>query len=399
MIRDSKQTEPDKPWYLWFCPGANHAPHHCPEDYIAKYKGVFDDGYEAYREWVLPRMIERGILPEGTELTPLNPMTDGTFNPTDIVRPWDALNDAEKAMFCRMAEVYAGFSEYTDAQVGRIVDYLEESGQLDNTIIFYCADNGASGEGSPNGSVNEGKIFGGYPDDLEQNLTMVDQLGSPNTYNHYPTGWATAFSTPYRMFKRYVYQGGVCDPLVIHWPAGISAKGEVRHQYHHSTDIVPTIYDVCGVTMPDVYAGATQNPLSGVSMRSTFDDADAPTTKRTQYYEMLGNRGIWHDGWKAVTEHGPMAGSSGFAGDTLAAVPHRRRPRRGPRPRRRRAREAGGAQGAVVRGSQGELRPAAQRPADHWQPEGFRDVRRDGVPRAGPSERSVHVLPGHQRDP
>jgi arylsulfatase len=316
MIRDSKQTEPDKPWYLWFCPGANHAPHHCPEDYIAKYKGVFDDGYEAYREWVLPRMIERGILPAGTELTPINPMTDGTFNPTDVVRPWDSLNDAEKAMFCRMAEVYAGFSEYTDAQVGRIVDYLEESGQLDNTIIFYCADNGASGEGSPNGSVNEGKIFGGYPDDLEQNLTMVDQLGSPNTYNHYPTGWATAFSTPYRMFKRYVYQGGVCDPLVIHWPAGITARGEVRHQYHHSTDIVPTIYDVCGVTMPEVYAGATQNPLSGVSMRSSFDEADAPTTKHTQYYEMLGNRGIWHDGWKAVTEHGPMAGTRGFDHDT-----------------------------------------------------------------------------------
>ncbi len=274
MIRDSKQTEPDKPWYLWFCPGANHAPHHAPEEYIAKYKGAFDDGYEAYREWVLPRMIERGILPAGTELTPLNPMADGTFNPTDVVRPWGELNDAERAMFCRMAEVYAGFSEYTDAQVGRIVDYLEESGQLDNTIIFYCADNGASGEGSPNGSVNEGKIFGGYPDDLEQNLSMVDQLGSPNTYNHYPTGWAAAFSTPYRMFKRYVYQGGVCDPLVIHWPAGMQARGEVRDQYHHSTDIVPTILDVCGVTMPDVYNGAAQNPLSGVSMRYSFDDAD-----------------------------------------------------------------------------------------------------------------------------
>ncbi len=151
MIRDSKQTEPDKPWYLWFCPGANHAPHHTPEEYIAKYKGVFDDGYEAYREWVLPRMIERGILPEGTELTPMNPMAEGTFSPSDAVRPWDSLNDAEKALFGRMAEVFAGFSEYTDAQVGRIVDYLKESGQLDNTIIFYCADNGASGEGSPMG--------------------------------------------------------------------------------------------------------------------------------------------------------------------------------------------------------------------------------------------------------
>ena len=163
----------------------------------------------------------------------------------DVVRPWDELNDDEKALFCRMAEVYAGFSEYTDAQVGRIVDYLEESGQLDNTIIFYCADNGASGEGSPNGSVNEGKFFNGYPDDIEENLTMIDQLGSPDTYNHYPTGWAVAFSTPYRMFKRYTYQGGVCDPLVIHWPAGHQgAAARSATSTTTRTDIVPTILDV-----------------------------------------------------------------------------------------------------------------------------------------------------------
>ena len=215
----------DKPWYLWFCPGANHAPHHAPQEYIDKYKGAFDDGYEAYREWVLPRMIERGILPEGTELTPINPMTEGTFSPGDAVRPWDSLNDDEKRLFSKMAEVYAGFSEYTDVQVGRIVDYLEESGQLDNTLILYCADNGASGEGSPNGSVNENKFFNGYPDSIEENLALIDQLGGPDAYNHYPTGWAVGFSTPFRMFKRYSqYQGGICDPLVIHWPAGIKAK-------------------------------------------------------------------------------------------------------------------------------------------------------------------------------
>jgi arylsulfatase A-like enzyme len=315
MIRDVKQTEPGKPWYLWFCPGANHAPHHAPQEYIDKYKGVFDDGYEAYREWVLPRMIERGILPAGTDLTEVNPMPDGTFTQTDLVRPWAELNDEEKAMFCRMAEVFAGFSEYTDAQVGRIVDYLEESGQLENTLILYCADNGASGEGSPNGSVNEGKIFGGYPDDEQQNLTMVDKLGSPDTYNHYPTGWAMAFSTPYRMFKRYSYQGGVCDPLVIHWPAGFTARGEVRSQYHHSTDIVPTILEACGVEMPDVYQGVPQKPLAGVPMNYSFED-NGPTTKRTQYYEMLGSRGIWHEGWKAVAAHGPVSGMSGFANDT-----------------------------------------------------------------------------------
>ncbi|WP_243229234.1 arylsulfatase [Microbacterium sp. CIAB417] len=316
MIRDVKQTEPDKPWYLWFCPGANHAPHHAPQEYIDRYKGAFDDGYEAYREWVLARMIEKGILPEGTELTALNPMSDGTYTQADAVLPWDTLSDEQKAMFCRMAEVYAGFSEYTDAQVGRIVDYLEESGQLDNTLIIYCADNGASAEGSPNGSVNEGKVFGGYPDSLEENLRLVDRLGTADTYGHYPTGWAAAFSTPYKMFKRYTYQGGVCDPLVIHWPAGFTAKGEIRHQYHHSTDIVPTILEACGVTFPDVYDGVEQTPLSGVSMVYSFDAApDGPTAKTTQYYEMLGSRGIWHNGWKAVAEHGPTSGMSGFDSD------------------------------------------------------------------------------------
>ena len=306
-LRDSKQSEPDKPWYLWFCPGANHAPHHAPQEYIDKYKGAFDGGYEAYREWVLPRMIERGILPEGTELTPINPMTEGTFSPGDAMRPWDSLNDDEKRLFSKMAEVYAGFSEYTDAQVGRIVEYLEESGQLDNTLILYCADNGASGEGSPNGSVNENKFFNGYPDSIEENLALIDQLGGPDAYNHYPTGWAVGFSTPFRMFKRYSqYQGGICDPLVIHWPAGIAAKGEVRQQYHHCTDIVPTILDCCGVSMPEVVDGYEQTPLPGVSMRYSFDSADAPTQKETQYYEMLGTRGIWHQGWKAAAEHGPV---------------------------------------------------------------------------------------------
>ena len=306
MIRDVKQGEPNKPWYMWFCPGANHAPHHAPQEYIDKYKGVFDDGYDAYRTWVLAQMKERGILPDDTELTPLNPMTTGTFSEGDSVRPWDELSDAEKRLFSRMAEVYAGFSEYTDAQIGRVVDYLEASGQLDNTLILYCADNGASGEGSPNGMVNENVFFSGYPSDLEQNLEMIDKLGGPETYNHYPTGWAVAFSTPFRMFKRYSYAGGTADPLVIHWPAGIRAKGEIRHQYHHCTDVVPTILEACGIEMPEVVNGVAQTPLPGVAMNYTFDGADAPTKKETQYYEMLGTRGIWHKGWKAVAEHGPV---------------------------------------------------------------------------------------------
>jgi arylsulfatase len=312
FIRDTKQSDPEKPWYLWYCPGANHAPHHAPQDYIDKYKGKFDDGYEAYREWVLARMIERGILPEGTELTPLNPLPADILPELDSVRPWDTLTDDEKRLFARMAEVYAAFSEYTDFQIGRLIDYLEESGQLDNTLIFYCADNGASGEGSPSGSVNENLFFNGYPDDIEHNLAMIDKLGSPETYNHYPTGWAVAFSTPYRMFKRYAaYAGGTCDPLVIHWPAGIKAKGEVRDQYHHCTDIMPTILECCGVPMPEEIDGVKQAPLAGVSMKYTFDNADAPTTKETQYYEMLGTRGIYHQGWKAAAEHAPLPSDQG----------------------------------------------------------------------------------------
>jgi arylsulfatase len=316
MLRDQNSSNPSKPWYMWFCPGANHAPHHAPQEYIDKYKGLFDDGYEAYREWVLPRMIEKGILPEGTELTPINPLPGDVALAADAVRPWDALNDDEKRLFARMAEVYAGFSEYTDAQVGRIVDYLEQTGQLENTIIFYCADNGASGEGSPNGSVNENKFFNGFPDDLEENLQYLDTLGSAETYNHYPTGWAVAFSTPYQMFKRYSqYAGGTCDPMVIHWPKGIGAKGEIRHQYHHSTDVVATVLDVAGLEMPESYRGVKQYPLNGVSMRYSFDNADAPTTKKRQYYTMLGTRGIWQDGWKASAIHAPISGRGRFDED------------------------------------------------------------------------------------
>jgi arylsulfatase A-like enzyme len=205
-----------------------------------------------------------------------------------------------------MAEVFAGFSEYTDAQVGRIIELLEESGQLDNTLVIYAADNGASGEGSPNGSVNENKFFNGWPDEIEENLALIDELGTPNTYNHYPTGWAIAFSTPFRMIKRYAYQGGVCDPLVISWPKAIKARGQVRHQYHHCTDIVPTILDVQG----------SNCRMWSIALNSIlFRGVDAPTQKEMQYYEMLGNSGIWHKGWKTVTEHEPITGMGDFEND------------------------------------------------------------------------------------
>lgn len=317
MLKNKNATNPSKPFYMWFNPGANHAPHHSPKEYADKYKGKFDDGYDAYRDWVTKRMVEKGILPEGTVSTPMNPIPKELALPADHVRPWDELNADEKKLFSRMAEVFAGFSEYTDAQVGRVIDYLEKTGQMENTIIIYAADNGASGEGSPNGSVNENKFFNGYPDDLAENMKYLDVLGGPETYNHFPTGWASAFSAPYKMFKRYAqYSGGTNDALVISWPKGIKAKGEVRHQYHHSVDIVPTLLDICGIEMPEVYKGVKQVPLSGISMKYTFDAApNAPTDKEVQYYAMLGTRALWKDGWKAAAMHMPISGAGNFKDD------------------------------------------------------------------------------------
>jgi len=317
MIGDQKSANPSKPWYMWYCPGANHAPHQAPKDYIAKYKGKFDDGYDAYRAWVLPRMIEKGILPKDTKLTDFNPMPQDQANPADAVRPWNELNADEKKLFSRLCEVYAAFSEYTDVQIGRVIDYLKASGQYDNTIIFYAADNGASGEGSPNGSVNENKFFNNYPDDLAENMKLIDELGGPDTYEHYPTGWAVAFSTPFKMFKRYAnYAGGTACPLTITWPKGIKARGEIRNQYHHAVDIVPTILEICGLEMPDVYKGVKQYPLSGVSMKYSFDaKPDDPTQKHVQYYCMLGTRAIWQDGWKAVAVHAPLTDKGHFDKD------------------------------------------------------------------------------------
>jgi arylsulfatase len=316
-IKDEKASNPSKPWYMWYCPGANHAPHQAPADYIAKYKGKFDSGYDAYRQWVLPRMIAKGMIPKGTVNTQFNPLPPGIANPGDYVRPWNELKPDEKKLFSRLAEVFAGFSEYTDAQVGRVIDYLRQSKQLENTVVIYAADNGASGEGSPNGSVNENKFFNGYPDELAENLKYINKLGGPDTYEHYPTGWAAAFSTPFKMFKRYSeYSGGTCDPLVISWLKGIKARGEIRNQYHHSTDIVPTILDICGVKMPAIHHGVQQYPLSGVSMRYTFDaKPDDPTQKHIQYYAMLGTRAIWEDGWKAVALHTPLVGKGHFDQD------------------------------------------------------------------------------------
>jgi arylsulfatase A-like enzyme len=238
-------------------------------------------------------------------------------NPADYVRPWNELSPDEKKLFSRLAEVYAAYSEYTDVQIGRLIDYLKESGQLENTVIFYAADNGASGEGSPNGTVSENKFFNGVPDTIAENIKYIDKLGGPDTYEHYPTGWAAAFSTPFQMFKRYSqFSGGTCVPLVISWPKGISAHGEMRNQYHHTVDIVPTMLEIAGLDMPKTYHGVEQYPLSGISMRYTFDaKPDDPTRKHRQYYEMFSTRGLWEDGWKGASLHAPFTGKGHFDQD------------------------------------------------------------------------------------
>jgi arylsulfatase len=321
FIKDAKTIAPDKPFFMYFCPGATHAPHHAPKKWIEKYKGKFDMGYEAYRELVFENQKKMGIMPQDAILSPINPYAaeksvDGKpWNPVDVVRPWDSLSDDEKALFCRMAEVYAGFLSHTDHEIGRLLDYLEESGQLENTIVVLVSDNGASGEGGPNGSVNENKFFNGIPDSMEENLKYLDELGSTATYNHYPVGWAWAFNTPFKMWKRYNFEGGVADAMVISWPKGIKVGGEVRHQFCHATDIVPTMYDCLGIELPEEVKGFHQIPLEGVSLSPTFESADTPTPKETGFFSMLGSRAIWHKGWKAVSVHPTISGWGHFDED------------------------------------------------------------------------------------
>ena len=251
-----------------------------------------------------------GIVPQDTELSPMNPYLDVTgpggeaWPAQDTVRPWDSLDDEEKRLFARMAEVFAGFLSYTDAQIGRVLDYLEESGQLDNTIIVVISDNGASGEGGPNGSVNEVKFFNGLIDTVEESMRFYDSLGGPQTYNHYPIGWAMAFNTPYKLYKRYAsHEGGIADTAIISWPAGITAHGELRDNYVNVCDITPTVYDLLGITPPETVKAVKQKPLEGVSFTAALNDPNAETGKETQFYTMLGTRGIWHKGWFANTVH------------------------------------------------------------------------------------------------
>ena len=324
FVRDAKAIAPEKPWFMYFCPGAGHAPHHVFKEWADKYKGKFDKGYEAIRADILARQKEMGILPEDTELSPINPHGEpvGITGPEgqpwpqlDFVRPWESLDDDEKKLFVRMAEVYAGFISYTDHEIGSFVDYLEESDQLDNTIIVVVSDNGSSAEGGPNGSFNENKFFNNVPDTVEENLKHLDELGGTKSYNHYNTGWAWAFDTPFPYWKRFAgYEGGTADACIVAWPKGISARGEVRDQYLHAVDVVPTLYDLLGVTPPPVIKGYTQSEIEGESFAASITDPSAPE-RETQFYSMLGQRAIYHQGWLANTLHPPLSGWSGFDQD------------------------------------------------------------------------------------
>ena len=325
FIKDARAVAPDKPFFLYYAPGAAHAPHHVAKEWSARFKGRFDMGYEAMREQTLARQKQMGLVPPDTELPPLNPLGTAQtrtgpkgqpFPVMDTTRPWDSLSEGEKQLFARMAEVYAGFLAHADHHIGRLLDFLEETGQRENTLVILVSDNGASGEGGPNGSVNENRLFNGVPDDLEAALAMLDELGTPTTYNHYTNGWAMAFNTPFKMWKRYEFNGGTADPCIISWPANKAAAGQIREQYHHAIDLVPTILDLLGVEAPARIKGHVQVPFDGVSMRYSLDDAAAPSARKTQFYSMLGSRGIWHEGWKAITTHPTISGWSNFNDDT-----------------------------------------------------------------------------------
>jgi arylsulfatase len=294
FLTDLRNSAPDKPFFLYYCPGAGHAPHHAPKEWIDKYRGKFDMGWEKAREQIFARQNGMGILPEGTALT----------ERPHWIQEWDTLPGDEKTLYARMMEVYAGFMSHTDHQIGRLIDFIEQLGELDNTIVVLISDNGASAEGGAHGSLNEAMFFNRVPETVEENLARMDELGSPSTFNHYPFGWTWAGNTPFQRWKREVHEGGVADPCIIHWPKRLEAKGEIRPQYVHVVDVTPTVLEVLGIEPPASIKGVTQSPMEGHSFAHTLNDGAAPSQHKTQYYEMLGNRAIYHDGWKAATYHG-----------------------------------------------------------------------------------------------
>ncbi|MER5384164.1 arylsulfatase [Streptomyces sp. NPDC002688] len=290
FIADAKQVAPDKPFHLHFCTGATHAPHHVPKEWADRYRGQFDDGWDSYRNRTFDRQKQLGIVPPDAVMSPRDP----------DVPAWESLSPDARRLSARMMEVYAGFLSHTDHHIGRLMDFLKEIGEFDNTLVMVVSDNGASAEGGVTGTTNELQFFNNAPEPLEESLARIDEIGGPDTFNHYPWGWTWAGNTPFRRWKRETYRGGVSDPFLVHWPRGIQARGEIRSQFAHIIDMVPTVLDVLGIEPPTTIRGVTQSPLHGVSFAHTFDDPAAPTRHRTQYYEMFGHRAIDHNGWRAV---------------------------------------------------------------------------------------------------
>jgi len=294
-IKYQKAMTPDKPFFVYFAPGATHAPHHVPQDWIAKWKGKFDGGWDKMREETFARQLKMGIIPPGTKLAP---------KPAAI-RDWDKLSADEKRLYARQMEVFAAYLDYTDSEIGRMLKAVEETGQADNTLVFYIAgDNGASAEGSENGMFNEYTYFNGVSEKVADMLKLMDKWGDPDTYPHYASGWAVAMDSPFTWTKQVASDfGGTRNGVVIHWPKGIKAKNEIRSQFAHVIDVAPTIMEAAKLPVPRVVNGTPQVPMEGVSMAYTFEDPKAKDRHTTQYFEIAGNRAIYHDGWLARVIH------------------------------------------------------------------------------------------------
>ena len=275
---------------MYFCTGAAHAPHHVPKEWADKYKGKFDGGWDAYRAKAFKKQKAMGIIPANTELSRHDP----------DVQDWGTLPADERRLYARMMEVFAGFLEHTDHYIGELIAFLKELGEYENTLIMVISDNGASPEGGPSGSVNEGKFFNNVPENLAQNLAAIDDIGGPKYFNHYPWGWTHAGNTPFRRWKRETYRGGTADPFIVSWPKGIKAKGAIRPQFCHAIDMLPTVLDAAGIEAPQAIRGVTQSPIQGFSLKSSFEDTKAEALHVTQYFEMFGHRSLYHDGWRAV---------------------------------------------------------------------------------------------------
>jgi arylsulfatase len=293
FIRDLKSLRPDRPFFLYLSFGATHAPHQSPKKFRDKYRNRFDAGWDVIREEVYKKQLEMGIIPKGTELAPRNPG----------VEPWESLSENQKKFACRLQEAFAGFLDHTDHHIGRLISFLEEMGEIDNTIIVLLSDNGSSQEGQATGLMDEMKYFNRLKEDVDALQDRLDEIGGPNSHSNIPWGWAQVGNTPLKWYKQNNHGGGIRDPLIFKWPKVITDHGGIRNQYHHVIDIVPTILELLDIELPSSFKGYSQMPIHGTSMVYSFRNPNEPSHKSVQYFEMQGNRGIWSNGWKAVTYH------------------------------------------------------------------------------------------------